>query len=330
MSTLTAGARFDPDFARDVLAELYTYPRKRKGVAWLLWATLGWAGGHRFYLGRDGTGALMLFTVGGALVWWVVDAFLLGEMVRRRNAEQDRRREEGLPPLALAFMPALSDDALARQPPWLEQWHARSRGRRGVRVGGDLLVLMAAGAALGGLVGTEGGPEAMAAVSVLALLTTLGAGPARLRELPVLHDMIRWSHRLRLFYYYNRPGSPPALLVRPVLGILLAPFRKRARAEVALYLELGAAFTIGFLLLDAVPEILVPLSSTGLSALSPVRLAGLWLQEAFMSFLLIYAFAAPVGAVLTFHILTRATHTLARLLTVFTLIFIGLGAGVLG
>ncbi|NIP83416.1 MAG: hypothetical protein GWM90_30990 [Gemmatimonadetes bacterium] len=96
-----------------------------------------------------------------------------------------------------------------------------------------------------------------------------------------------------------------------------------------LYLELGAVFTLAFVGMDVLEDVAVPLVRTGTAALSVTRLAGVWIQEAFMTFLVTYAFAAPVGAVLTLHLLTRRTHTVPRLLGVFALFTIALGAGVI-
>lgn len=71
--------------------------KKSTGVAYLLWFFLGGLGGHRFYLGRSGTGALMLvLTILGAVtlpvgigafiliavgLWALVDAFLIPGMI---------------------------------------------------------------------------------------------------------------------------------------------------------------------------------------------------------------------------------------------------------
>lgn len=317
------------DFAQDVLGELYAYRRKRRVVAWLLWAGFGWIGGHRFYLERPGTGLLMLLTAGGALVWWVVDGWRIDRMVGEHNEEQARREREGLPPLELAFMPPLADDVLTRPPPWTVQWQARGRFRRTVRFLGDLLVLLVAGSALGALAGSDGGLEAVFAVVVLIAVTLLGGQVGRLAHLPLAGDLIRWSHRLRLFYYYNPPGSPPGLMVRAATGLLLAPFRRRERAEARLYLEVGAVFAALFMLMDLGEEVGGPLVRSGLGALSPFRLAGIWMQEAFMTFLITYAFATPIGAVLTLYLLTRRTHTVPRILGAFALLSIALGAGLL-
>lgn len=302
----------DADFSREVLAELYAYRRKRRRTAWLLWGTLGWLGAHRFYLGRDFSAALMLFTGGGGLLWWMADAFFLSGMVEDHNEQQAMRERTGLPPVAMDFMPPLRTEILRKTPGWVERWHERSRRKNRLRLAGDVLVLVFAGSALGGMVGTEGALEAIAAVVLLAVTTTLGAGPDWLDEVPLFAALERWAHRLRLFYYHNEPGSPPGLLLRSVLGMIWAPFRAKDRAEVKLYVELGAAFTAAFLLLDIVFDVFVPAATGASVQLMPVL--GGWLQEALVTFFLTYAFAAPVGAVLTLYVLVRPTHMLPRIL----------------
>lgn len=324
-------ARVDADFAQEVLEDLYAYRRKRTGVALVLWLVFGWAGGHRFYLERPGTGILMLLTGGGLVVWWALDGRRVRRMVRYHNIQQQRRQRDGRPPLELSFMPPLATDVLQEAPAWTVKWHARGRARRGLRFAGDLIVLMAAGASLGALAHTDGGPEGIFAISALIAVTMLGGRAGWLDRVPLAGAFVRWSHRLRLFYYYNRPGSPPALLVRGLTGVILAPFRRRAREEARLYLEVGAFFALGFLVLDLVQNVGAPLvGAEGLAALAPTNLVGIWLKEAFMTFLVIYAFAAPIGAVLTLYLLTRPTHRLPRFLGAFAFLFIALGAGWIG
>lgn len=312
----------DADFASEVLASLYGYRRKNRTVAFLLWGTLGWFGAHRFYLERPGTGLLMLTTLGGALVWWLVDAFRIGAMVRQHNDEQALRQRTGLPPLELAFMPPLHRKALDRPPVWTQRWQTGSRFARGCRFAADLMVLLTAGFGLGVVASSFGVYEAVVPVLVLVYLAAAGASAvAWLNQYPVLRTLAAWSHRLRLFYYYNKPGNPLALLFRPVTGALLAPFRQRARAEVRLYLELGAVFTLLFLLEDLVSA----LAEDGLGALAPTSLMRLWVGEVVANFLTIYAFATPIGAVLTLYLLVRRTHTVPRLLSLVVVAAIGMG-----
>lgn len=67
-----------------------TDTRKKSATAtWLLWLFLAEFGAHRFYLGRIGTGIAMLLTLGGLLIWALVDAFLIPGMLRA-----DKRRVE--------------------------------------------------------------------------------------------------------------------------------------------------------------------------------------------------------------------------------------------
>ena len=305
----------DPDFSRAVLEDLYAYPRKRPFVAWLLWALLGWAGAHRLYLDREFTGLIMLFTGGGALLWWGVDGFLVGRMVRRYNREQDARQAAGRPPIGLDAMPAMDGVDVEKTPAWVARSRERSRSRRRLHLVGDTLVLVLSGAVLGALAGSvEGAFEATTAVLLLAGLTMAGQGPGWLEELPVARGLQRWNHRVRLFYRHYPPGSPVLLLLRPVVGLMSAPFRARDRAEVRLYVELGAAFTTFFLLLDVIGDLAVPALMPGREVSAGAFLAG-WVGEVINTFFLVYAFATPVGAVLTRRILVDRTHTLPRLLS---------------
>lgn len=314
----------DPDFSRTVLEDLYAYRRKRRLVAWLLWASLGLIGAHRFYLERPFSGVVQLFTGGGVLIWWLTDAARINGMVRSHNSEQAAREREGRPPIEMEGMPPLRDAELHRVPSWVARWSEQGRTRRGLRLAGDTIVLLVAGTSLGALVGTDGALEAVAAVVLMAGMTSLGAGPAWLDDVPGFRALVRWTHRLRVFYYHNEPGSPPSLLLRAMLGVLWAPFRAVNRTEVRLYVELGAAFTAFFLLLDVVPEAVLPLLSASQSFQVGTLLEG-WLAEAVTTFLLTYALAAPVGGVLTLHVLVHRTHTVPRILAAFTLLSIGLG-----
>lgn len=70
---------------------------KSRGVALALAAILGPFGGHRFYVGKTGTGLLMALTVGGLGLWYLYDLILVasgsfrdveGRLVRRWDPEE--------------------------------------------------------------------------------------------------------------------------------------------------------------------------------------------------------------------------------------------------
>jgi TM2 domain-containing membrane protein YozV len=70
---------------------------KSRGVALALATVLGVFGGHRFYVGKTGTGILMAATLGGAGLWWLYDMILVASgsfrdvnnrLVRRWDPEE--------------------------------------------------------------------------------------------------------------------------------------------------------------------------------------------------------------------------------------------------
>ena len=61
--------------------------QKSTGTTWLLWFFTGGFGGHRFYLGKTGTGVAMLLTLGGLGVWTFIDLFLLNGMIKDTNEQ---------------------------------------------------------------------------------------------------------------------------------------------------------------------------------------------------------------------------------------------------
>lgn len=299
-----------------MLEDLYRYPRKHRRLALAFWALTGLVGGHRFYLDRPLSGLLMAVSGGGVLVWWVVDAFLIRTMVEEFNTDQAEREHSGLPPSALAFMPPVKGATLPPAPPW-----AAARGRRGLI--GDLIVLVVAGLSVGAFAANTGTFEPIVAILALSAITLLGARWEALAHVPMLRSFDRWSHRLRLYYYINDPGGPLTLFFRPMLGLVTAPFRRRARAEAWLYLQLGFWFTIVFTGADLVQA--VDVSQQGL-ALHPT---GFFVDMA-MTFASIYAFAAPIGAILTTHVLLEKRDQVVWLLTGVTLTAVLLGLGVIG
>lgn len=51
---------------------------KSRTVSLVLGLILGWAGAHRFYVGKIGTGLLMLCTGGGLGIWYLIDNIMIG------------------------------------------------------------------------------------------------------------------------------------------------------------------------------------------------------------------------------------------------------------
>ena len=60
-------------------------------IVWLLWWFTGVFGGHRFYLGNMGRGLLMLFTLGGFGVWFLIDAFFIPAALRENRHNVSKR-----------------------------------------------------------------------------------------------------------------------------------------------------------------------------------------------------------------------------------------------
>lgn len=280
--------RRDPDFSRLVLDDLYHYPEKSRALALLLWLATGFLGGHRFYLERTATGFAMLLTGGAAGIWWLLDLFLITGMVAAYNRDQQQRKSIGLPPKALAFMPTLDGQALPDKPAWAGK-------RSGVsQLAGGAIVLFLAGTGLGAMSVATGNVEAIVAVLALIAITLLGARWDALATMPVLRGFDRWNHRLRLYYFTTDPGSPLSLAMRPIVGVFVAPWRKRARTEVRLYLQLGAWFTILFTIIDVLQA-----SGGGLFDID----AGALFADLLQTLVSVYAFAAPIGAILTTQLL---------------------------
>lgn len=79
---------------------------KSASVACLLCLFLGFLGVHRFYLGKIGTGILMLLTLGGIGIWQMIDLFLLafGEMTDSTGRKVPGSERKGLAILLAYFL----------------------------------------------------------------------------------------------------------------------------------------------------------------------------------------------------------------------------------
>ncbi|MAE46316.1 MAG: hypothetical protein CMJ86_05420 [Planctomycetes bacterium] len=53
------------------------YSGKSRLVALLLCFLVGYLGVHRFYVGKIGTGVLMIFTIGGLGIWYLIDLIMI-------------------------------------------------------------------------------------------------------------------------------------------------------------------------------------------------------------------------------------------------------------
>jgi TM2 domain-containing membrane protein YozV len=73
---------------------------KSRAVALVLGGILGVFGAHRFYVGKAGTGLLMLLTAGGLGIWYLVDVIMIaagafrdaeGRLVTRWDAHEEEQ-----------------------------------------------------------------------------------------------------------------------------------------------------------------------------------------------------------------------------------------------
>ena len=105
------------------------------------------------------------------------------------------------------------------------------------------------------------------------------------------------------------------LALRPVAGVFYAVWIPRARAEVRLYLQLGAVFTIGFTLLDVLQAM------GGGDGFQATAVIG----DLFVTFFTVYAFTTPIGAILTTHLLLERRDEVVWALSGLTILAIGGG-----
>ncbi|MEM8941478.1 MAG: NINE protein [Pseudomonadota bacterium] len=300
----------DPDFSPEVVNELYRHRNRHPWVTFALGVFLGPLGAHRFYTGRPLTGLLMLLSGGGGLLWWVRDLFYLRILTETCNDIGRQRFDAGLPPADLAFLPPREELRLS-EPPY---WSSRRSGSRRLVASAILLCLI--GFALGSVSGATGLYEPVAVLVLFIALSLIAARWRGIERIPVLGSMVRWAHRLRLFYHTVDPGSTWWLMMRPLIGLLFSPWQPKARAEVRLYLQFGLTLTAVFTVLDLVQL----LESGGFwSGL------GLLIGEALQTLVYTYVFVAPAGALLTTQLLLARRDIVVWVLAAITLICIKTG-----
>lgn len=59
--------------------------RKKPDTAFILSILMGNWGVDRFYIGQTGLGFLKLLTIGGVLIWAIIDLFIIRNAARRKN-----------------------------------------------------------------------------------------------------------------------------------------------------------------------------------------------------------------------------------------------------
>jgi TM2 domain-containing membrane protein YozV len=110
---------------------------KSRGVALALAAVLGPFGAHRFYVGKTGTGILMLCTLGGAGLWYLYDLILVaagsfrdagGRLVSIWDPEQPGRQQGELAQEVLEELSVLRSEVaeLAERVDFTERLLAKS------------------------------------------------------------------------------------------------------------------------------------------------------------------------------------------------------------
>ena len=78
------------DQQKMIFMSQYNSERKDRNTGLILAVILGKFGVDRFYLGDIGLGILKLITLGGCLIWWVVDWFT----IQARVDEYNRRKAQ--------------------------------------------------------------------------------------------------------------------------------------------------------------------------------------------------------------------------------------------
>lgn len=120
--------------------------KKSAGVTYLLWIFLGGFGGHRFYLGRNGSAAVMLilgilgwltiWIVVGLIffiplgIWLLVDLFLIPGMVQEQNSGLMRRLNAAPPKAAASAVEELGKFAALRDQGAISEEEYEAQKRR--------------------------------------------------------------------------------------------------------------------------------------------------------------------------------------------------------
>ena len=92
VTTVEPGGVYEIDFHNYAEYERkYEQEEKTRVVMMSLWLILGILGFHRFYIGDMKKGALLLFTLGGFVVGWLIDFVHICPRVTEYNDELKKR-----------------------------------------------------------------------------------------------------------------------------------------------------------------------------------------------------------------------------------------------
>ncbi|MEM6335924.1 MAG: TM2 domain-containing protein [Bacteroidota bacterium] len=300
--------------------ELQSYGYRTHRTARWLWLLTGLFGGHRYYLERTGTAIVQSLTLGGLIVWWIVDGFKLREMVDAFNAEQAKREAADAPAVGMECIPHADVD-LAGYPPWYVP--PKNRTTKTLGLMGDALALLIFTPAIGGVASSQGLTAPLIAAVVVVTVTLAATRLARFFHVPLIHEVVHWEYKLRLFYWFNKPQHTLLMLIRPVIAVFYAPFNRLARFEVKLYAEVAAVFavtTVVWKFFDGTYWAM--LTAFDLSALFES-----WLEVTILNFFFVYAFVSPIGAILTKHVLIKRSLLARAIMVGIVALFLWLGFG---
>ena len=314
MTQTESATAIDPDFLESVVADLYRYRTRRRGVVTVLALIAGILGAHRFYLNKPFTGLAMLLSAGGGLIWWIWDVCHLSRMVDACNAEEQRRQEAGLPPQGLGFLPPRDELKINSPPAWAHQRASKARTI------GSAIVLLLIGFTMGAISGSTDLYEPAIILVLFIVSSLLAARWPGMANIPLLSSLNRWVHRLRLYYHTVDPGNFWALATRPLIA-LLAVWQSKAQAEVRLYLQLGVALALVFAAGDLIELAMGDSFWAGF---------GLLVAEFIQTLVYTYIFIAPAGALLTTQLLLSRRDKIVWILAALNFVGLYLGLRVVG
>lgn len=277
-----------------LLDDLYNYPLRSYAGTFMWWLLAGYVGGHRYYLNDVRRGMLQTITLGGGLVWWLLDLWRLRQLLNDYNSRQMYRRTHRLPPLELDFMPTLDVAQLQRPAPWMAE--AKQSMLK------ELLLLFVLGFAAGTASKEMETFEPLVGLGALSVVLLSANALMPMAHNRLVQELLQWDLKLQLYYHANGTGTVAERLWRPLVGIFTLPFQEKRANEARLYVDICVAVSLFFIAYSVLTgeywQLLLQRDFTG-----AVRT---WFKESVLSFFLVYACVSPLGATLVGHRLQGA------------------------